>query len=260
VAGSRWSAKRAKPSRRRKALLGTVAAALILVLAIVLLLPAVHVRINIGDRCPNQLYGYNITVFGDLEVKVAYASRPFTFIVPLPNGSKAFENATSGSRFYITGVAVDPGLLVYSVALVDDYKLPFTGFIPLSTFCRRLMYSWSLLTASVDICVYPDTIHLNINSSRRIYKVEAVLGVRRVSAPCSNGVCVLNVSSLKSPDIELEHYYMCGPIAVAAKFDSAYVDLYENRLLITVPAVAALMAVAAALYFLDREAFRRTQT
>jgi len=232
---------------------------LILVSAVILLLTAVQTRINIGGLCPNQLYRFDVTVFGDLEVKTLYASRPFTLIVPLPGDLKVLENVTSGSRFYITGVAVDPGLLAQSVAVVDDVELPFRMSTPLSTFCRRLVYSWPLLMASIDVCVHPETIHLNISSSRNIYKVEAVLGTRRASAPCNDGICVLDVSSLRSPDIELEFYYMCGPVAVAARFDSAYVDLYENRS-ITVPAAAALMAVAAAVHFSDQKAFRRIQT
>jgi len=256
MARSRRGAEHAKPSKRRKTLRHAVAVVLILVSAIILLLTAVHARINIGGLCPNQLYRFDVTVLGDLEVKITYASRPFTLIVPLLGDLKAFENATSGSRFYIAGAAVDLGLLAQTVAVVDDAELPFTGLIPLSTFRRRLVYSWPLLSASIDVCVYPETIRLNISSFRTIYKVEAVLGARRASAPCSNGVCVLNVSDLKSPDIELEYYYMCGPIAIAAKFGSAYVDLYENRL-IMVSAAAALMAVAAAMYFLDRGAFRR---
>jgi len=256
MAGSRRSTERAKPSRRHRTLRHIVAVVLILISAIILLLTAVHARINIGGLCPNQLYRFDVTVLGDLEAKTLYASRPFTLIVPLLGDLKALENITSGSRFHIAGATVDPGLLAQSVAVVDDAELPFTGLIPLSTFCRRLVYSWPLLSASVDVCVYPETIRLNISSSRSIYKVEAVLGARRASAPCNDGICVLNVSDLRSPDIELEYYYMCGPIAVAAKFDSTYVDLYENRL-IMVPAAATLMAVAAAIYFSDREAFRR---
>jgi len=252
---SRRGADPAKPSRHHKAP-RHVAAVLMLVSAIILLLTAVHARINIGGLCPNQLYRFDVTVVGDLEVKTLYASRSFTFIVPLTDGPKAFENATSGSRFYTAGATVDLGLLARSVAVVNDAELPFTKLIPLSTFCRRLVYSWPLLSASVDVCVYPELIRLNISSSRSIYKVEAVLGARRASALCNYGICVLNVSDLRSPDIELEFYYMCGPIAVAARFDSTYVDLYENRLIV-VPATAALMAVAAAMFFSDQEAFRR---
>jgi len=191
-----------------------------------------------------------MTVYGDLRIDLVYASKPFNLTIATLQGLKTLVNVSTGSTLRIPGVMMDVGYLSQTFAEVDYAELPPTVSIPLSTFCRRNIYSWPLISAIVDVCIYPETVWISMNSTYPVYRVDATWKNVRLAFLCKGGECVVNVTAIKSPDIDLEYYYKCGLLTIVGEFSYAYVDLYENRLIVA--ASSLIITIAAILMLLSR--------